>query len=92
MRASLRTHRACVNRRARERRAPCPGPRACYLRHMPEQSRPAALDRIERAIARIEAAAATDAIDREAMTLRHETLRARVGEAIAALDDLAQPA
>ena len=47
-----------------------------------------ALDRIERAIARIEAAAARRAFDADALQRRHATLRERVEDAIEALDAL----
>ena len=47
---------------------------------------PSALDRIERALARIEAAAQRRAFDAERLEHRHAALRARVEEAIAALD------
>lgn len=50
--------------------------------------RPAAIDRIERALARIEAAAARRAFDAERMERRHAALRARVEDAVAALDAL----
>ncbi len=49
---------------------------------------PSALDRIERALTRIEAAAARRAFDAERLEHRHAALRGRVEEAIAALDAL----
>lgn len=57
----------------------------CYLPPMADAS---PTDRIDAALARIERAVA--ARDRSAQDLktRHESLRARVGEAIAALDAL----
>jgi hypothetical protein len=45
-----------------------------------------ALDRIDRALARIEAAAAARTAANTALTRRHETLRTRMAEAVAALD------
>jgi hypothetical protein len=47
---------------------------------------PSALDRIERALARIEAAAARRAFDAERLEHRHAVLRGKVEQAIAALD------
>ena len=63
----------------------CRAPAACYLRWMAEAS---PTDRIDAALARIERALA--ARDKSVQNLRdrHESLRARVGEAIAALDAL----
>jgi hypothetical protein len=46
------------------------------------------VDRIERALARIEAAAHERFSAEQAMALRHETLRTRMADAIAALDAL----
>ena len=54
---------------------------------MAEAASPA-LDRIERAIARIEAAAAKRAFDADALQRRHATLREKVEDAIEALDAL----
>ena len=53
---------------------------------MADTPAPAALDRIERALARIETAATARDVARAALLQRHETLRTRMGEAIAALD------
>lgn len=47
-----------------------------------------ALERIERALARIEAAAAKRAFDADALQRRHATLREKVEDAIEALDAL----
>ena len=47
-----------------------------------------ALDRIDRAIARIEAAVAARAQHDDAINARHDALRGRVTQAIAALDAL----
>ncbi len=47
---------------------------------------PSALDRIERALTRIEAAAKRRAFDAERLEHRHTALRGRVEEAIVALD------
>ena len=47
-----------------------------------------ALDRMERAIARIEPAAAKRAFDADALQRRHATLREKVEDAIEALDAL----
>jgi hypothetical protein len=49
---------------------------------------PSALDRIDRAIARIEAAVAARVRADAAASRRHEALRSRVSQAIAALDTL----
>ena len=55
---------------------------------MTEPQQPAALARIEAAMARIEAAAAAQASAAESMKRRHATLRTRMTEAVAALDDV----
>lgn len=47
-----------------------------------------ALHRIDRALARIEAAAATHRQERDALSRRHETLRGRIAGAVEALDAL----
>ena len=47
-----------------------------------------AADRIEAAINRIEAAVAARAADARDLSTRHEALRARMAEAVAALDDV----
>lgn len=47
-----------------------------------------ALDRIDRALARIETAAAARAASSAALLRRHETLRSSMAEAIAALDSV----
>lgn len=52
------------------------------------EASPPALDRIERALARIEAASARRAFEADALERRHSALRERVEEAIAALDTL----
>ncbi len=52
------------------------------------EAAPQALDRIERALARIEAAAAKRAFDADALQRRHTKLRERVEDAIDALDSL----
>ncbi|MBA4761471.1 hypothetical protein [Sphingomonas sp.] len=49
---------------------------------------PSALDRIERALTRIEAAAARRAFDAERLERRHAALRGKVEQAIVALDAL----
>ena len=49
---------------------------------------PSALDRIERALTRIEAAAARRAFDADRREHRHAVLRGKVEQAIAALDAL----
>ncbi len=46
----------------------------------------AALDRIDRALARIETAAAARDTNTAALVRRHETLRTRMAEAVSALD------
>jgi hypothetical protein len=52
------------------------------------EASPPALDRIERALARIEAAARRRAFDADALERRHAALREKVEDAIAALDSL----
>lgn len=52
------------------------------------EAAPPALDRIERALARIEAAAAKRAFDGDALERRHLALRGKVEAAIDALDSL----
>ena len=95
MRASLRATGGRVNHAASRSpchiivtNAPCPQGAPCYLSAMAASPVPAALDRIERALARIEAAAAARDTARLALQRRHETLRTRMGEAIAAIDAL----
>ena len=95
MRASLRAAGGRVNHAAGcsacnaiVTNAPCPACAPCYLSAMAASPAPAALDRIERALARIEAAAAARDTARLALQKRHETLRLRMGEAIAAIDSL----
>lgn len=58
-----------------------------YPKAMTEPASPA-LDRIERALARIEAAAARRAFDADALRRRHSALRGKVEDAIDALDSL----
>ncbi|GGA49963.1 hypothetical protein [Sphingomonas psychrolutea] len=53
---------------------------------MSEPSPPTALDRIDRALARIEVAAALRDTSRARLIARHAALRSRMAEAIAALD------
>ena len=55
---------------------------------MAEETPLPALDRIDRAIARIEAVLAERARATEEALQRHATLRARMEEAVAALDDV----
>lgn len=52
------------------------------------EAAPPALDRIERALARIEAAATRRAFDADALARRHAALREKVEDAIDALDSL----
>ncbi|MEG3180594.1 hypothetical protein [Sphingomonas sp. LT1P40] len=52
------------------------------------EAAPPALGRIERALARIEAAAAKRAFDADALQRRHVALREKVEDAIEALDAL----
>ena len=47
-----------------------------------------ALDRIDRALARIAAAGARQAKANHSLAARHEALRTRIGEAIASLDTM----
>jgi hypothetical protein len=49
---------------------------------------PSAVERIDRAIARIRAAIDTRADHAEALARRHAVLRSRMTEAVAALDDV----
>jgi hypothetical protein len=51
-------------------------------------SDPSPVHRIEAAIARIEAATRTHADSREALARRHAALKARMAEAVAALDEV----
>jgi hypothetical protein len=53
---------------------------------MAEASPPTASDRIDRALARIEAAIALRDTNPASLIARHETLRRRMAEAITALD------
>jgi len=58
---------------------------ACYFRWMADAS---PTDRIDAALARIERAVSARDKSAQDLKTRHESLRARVGEAIAALDAL----
>jgi len=55
---------------------------------MADGTPPPALDRIDRALARIDAALAARARASEEMVRRHAALRARMEEAVAALDEV----
>jgi hypothetical protein len=55
---------------------------------MADVTPPPALDRIDRALARIDAALAARSRASEDMIRRHAALRARMEDAVAALDDL----
>jgi len=55
---------------------------------MAEQAAEIALARVDRALARIEAAVRRSGTDRAALERRHAALRAGVTEAVAALDSL----
>jgi len=55
---------------------------------MADGTPPLALDRIDRALARIDAALAARSRASEDMVRRHAALRARMEDAVAALDDL----
>lgn len=55
---------------------------------MADQHDPTALDRIDHAIARIEAAVAARARDGDALARRHAALKARMAEAVSALDEV----
>lgn len=55
---------------------------------MADETPPPALDRIDRAIARIEAAVAERDRAAEAAVQRHALLRARIEQAVATLDDV----
>jgi hypothetical protein len=55
---------------------------------MADETPPPALDRIDRAIARIEAAVADRDRVAEAAVRRHAALRARIEEAVSTLDDV----
>ena len=55
---------------------------------MSDASPPIAVDRIDRALARIDAAIAARDAGHARLIERHETLRSRMAEAVAALDAL----
>ena len=55
---------------------------------MADQDEPTALDRIDGAIARIEAAVRARAKEGDALARRHAALKSRMAEAVAALDDV----
>lgn len=55
---------------------------------MADETPPPALDRIDRAIARIEAAVAERDRVAEAAVRRHAVLRARIEQAVSTLDDV----
>ncbi len=57
-------------------------------RGMADQDEPTALDRIDGAIARIEAAVAARTRAANALARRHAALKSRMAEAVAALDDV----
>ncbi len=63
-----------------------PGPRAPTSPAMPDA--PTAVDRIDTAIARIEAAIAARAQAGDALARRHAALKARMAEAVSALDEV----
>lgn len=58
------------------------------IRETPSSAAPSAVERIDRAITRIEAAVAARDQASDALTRRHEALRTRMSEAIAALDSV----
>jgi hypothetical protein len=55
---------------------------------MADETPPTAFDRIDRAIARIEAAMAASSRATESALRRHTTLRSRMEEAVTMLDDI----
>jgi hypothetical protein len=55
---------------------------------MADETPPSALDRIDRALARIDAALAARTRASEEMIRRHAALRARMEDAVSALDDV----
>lgn len=55
---------------------------------MAEMLPSSAPERIERALARIESVLTDHALERDALTTRHATLRAEMADAIAALDQI----
>ncbi len=73
---------------ARVNTGACGASKACLSTPLMAEATSPALDRIERAIARIEAAAAKRAFDADALHRRHATLREKVEDAIEALDAL----
>ncbi len=93
MRASLRARGQRVNRpeRAASGAARARTRLVRALRHaislgMADPTTSSTLDRIDRAIERIEAAAAARTASTATLQQRHEKLRARMAEAVAALD------
>ena len=83
---SLRSAGAVVNRPGSNQT--CPPVKPCYPGAMADGTPPPALDRIDRALARIDAALAARTRASKDMIRRHAALRARMEEAVAALDDL----
>ena len=55
---------------------------------MADQDEPTALDRIDGAIARIEAAVEARSRSADTLTRRHAALKSRMAEAVAALDEV----
>ena len=55
---------------------------------MADPEQPTALDRIDRAIERIEAAVASRARAGDALAKRHAALKSRMADAVAALDEV----
>ena len=84
MSGSLRARAAAVNRRTGN--PSCRGAKPCYPPHMADPT--SAIDRIDRALARIEHAVAARTNENNALAKRHAALRARIAEAVSALDDV----
>lgn len=64
----------------------CRTGKPCYRREMADETTPAAIERIERAIARIETAVSDRERANAALAERHEALRLRIEDAIRDLD------
>ena len=84
----LRSSLFRVNRAAMIPAALAGGSASAKCMAMADEAPSPALDRIERAIARIEAAAHMQRDENRTLAERHARLRARIGEAITSLDTL----
>lgn len=77
-----------LNRQPDRHASPCRRPPDCYLTLTMTDPAPHPSERIEAALARIEAAARKRSEERRDLARRHAQLRERVAEAVAAIDDL----